>query len=249
LINDNKYLKNQFKAVCKAYEVLSNPAMRKRYDEELKHSKSNSLISADQTTWFHSKTKTLDITFTIILGLITLVFGNYVRETLSSSKKAPVKKALAVQTVAVGKIKHHRKKHRFKIKTINNVSKGELDTVKVWPVHQAQINNNDIVSENDRKSVIETKIDNNINSPINTNNNLKGASSASENAKFLYVAYVKANETGIINLRKFDNYGSEIIKVIPTDSKVFVLEKGNTYYKVMFENNTGYVPKWTLQVK
>jgi len=28
-----------------------------------------------------------------------------------------------------------------------------------------------------------------------------------------------------------------------------VLERGDRYYKVRYNNNTGYVPKWTLQIK
>jgi len=50
-------------------------------------------------------------------------------------------------------------------------------------------------------------------------------------------------------MRKLDNYSSAVIQVIPTNSQVAVLEKGNYYYKVLYNNDTGYVPKWTLKTK
>jgi len=40
-----------------------------------------------------------------------------------------------------------------------------------------------------------------------------------------------------------------VVEVIPTNSRVLVLQKGNAFYKVLFNNKTGYVPKWTIQVK
>lgn len=64
-----------------------------------------------------------------------------------------------------------------------------------------------------------------------------------------YTTYLKSNETGVVNMRKFDNYGSPVIKVIPTNSEVSVLEKGNSYYKVLFENTTGYVARWNVLKK
>jgi len=30
---------------------------------------------------------------------------------------------------------------------------------------------------------------------------------------------------------------------------VFVMEKGNAYYKVTYDNYVGYVPRWALEVK
>ncbi|WP_299287922.1 SH3 domain-containing protein, partial [uncultured Mucilaginibacter sp.] len=68
-------------------------------------------------------------------------------------------------------------------------------------------------------------------------------------ASLPYTTYLRANETGVINMRKFDNYGSEIIKVIPTNSEVAVLERGTNYYKVLFENTTGYVARWNVLKK
>jgi len=46
-----------------------------------------------------------------------------------------------------------------------------------------------------------------------------------------------------------DNLSSEIVQQIPNYSQVDVLERGDRYYKVRYNNATGYVPKWTLQTK
>jgi hypothetical protein len=66
---------------------------------------------------------------------------------------------------------------------------------------------------------------------------------------FLYTTYIAGNLTGVINMRKIDNFSSEIIKAIPTGSKVFVEKKGAVYYKIRFNNVVGYVPRWTLEAK
>jgi uncharacterized protein YgiM (DUF1202 family) len=64
-----------------------------------------------------------------------------------------------------------------------------------------------------------------------------------------YTTYVKANPTGIINMRATDSYGSAIIQTIPANAKVVVIAKGNTYYRVSYNSLAGYVPKWSLQTK
>ncbi len=50
-------------------------------------------------------------------------------------------------------------------------------------------------------------------------------------------------------MRRGDEYGSPVIEKIPANSKVFVMEKGNAYYKVAYDNYIGYVPRWSLETK
>jgi uncharacterized protein YgiM (DUF1202 family) len=50
-------------------------------------------------------------------------------------------------------------------------------------------------------------------------------------------------------MRKGDRYSSPVIKEIHTNSKVFVLKKGDVFYKVLCDNETGYIPKWSLEDK
>ena len=65
----------------------------------------------------------------------------------------------------------------------------------------------------------------------------------------LYATNIVSNVTGVTNMRRSGKYDSAIIKEIPTNSKVFVIQKGDVFYKVLCDNSTGYVPKWALEEK
>jgi hypothetical protein len=62
-------------------------------------------------------------------------------------------------------------------------------------------------------------------------------------------AYIKANATGIVYMRQMDTYNSDVVSSIPGDTKVTVLEKGNNFCKISYNNKTGYVPNWTVQFR
>lgn len=241
LYPNDRYFENQFREISEAYETLSDPIRRRKYDEELKAIKSNSLTFAKRHP---SRTKAIDITFTIILIAFTLVFGDYVIKTVKNSKAKKIYKAPALTVVSFHKIKHYKRKHSVKIKTISSSPKIDSFAIKTPAPIQAVISNHNISSDNN------TKADNNTNSNESINsNNLNSKNSTTAAANLLYTTYLKANETGVINMREFDNFGSRIIKVIPTNSKVLVLEKGVNYYKIVFDNTTGYVAKWNVQTK
>ena len=70
-----------------------------------------------------------------------------------------------------------------------------------------------------------------------------------ETIDVLYTTYLRSNLTGVINMHESDNLSSKIIREIPTNSIVSVIEKGDSYYKVRFDGETGYVPKWTVKTK
>jgi hypothetical protein len=50
-------------------------------------------------------------------------------------------------------------------------------------------------------------------------------------------------------MRESAKFGSAVVKEIPGDSEVYVIEKGDNYYKVRFDGMEGYVPKWAVVVK
>ena len=50
-------------------------------------------------------------------------------------------------------------------------------------------------------------------------------------------------------MREADTYSSAVVETIPANSKVLVLHKGNTYYKISYNNLTGYIPKWSIETK
>ena len=58
--------------------------------------------------------------------------------------------------------------------------------------------------------------------------------------------YLQANATGVIYLHQSPNYTSAILSKIPNHSKVKVVEKGRQFYKVIYDGQAGYVPKWTV---
>ena len=63
---------------------------------------------------------------------------------------------------------------------------------------------------------------------------------------YLYKSTIHANLTGIVNMREAAKISSPVVKEIPGNSEVYVLEKGEAYYKVRSEGVEGFVPKWTV---
>lgn len=243
LNQNNKHFDNQYREICEAYEVLSNPEKRRQYDQKLKENTSSSFnVVQPKQQYF---TKALDITFTIVLIFFTFVFGDYVIKSMSNSKATKVKKVAAAKTISFHLTKAHKKKHISKIKDGTSVPEITSTILKTDSIKQSP------VIEHKDISVKLPSSDKNINSDKNatTYDNTKIDNNANDNNGFLYVTNLKSNQTGVINMRETDNFGAAIVKVIPTGSKIFVLEKGDVYYKIQFENSIGYVMKWTVEKK
>lgn len=110
----DKFLEAQFGEICNAYQVLSDPVRRRNYDQELEEIKFIPLKKASTAKRSFFKTRTIDITFTLILGLFTFVFGYYVITSIGNFKTAKAKKALVASAVSPHKTNHHHKKHHLK---------------------------------------------------------------------------------------------------------------------------------------
>jgi curved DNA-binding protein CbpA len=251
----DKYFENRFREIKEAYDTLIDPNKRTRYNAELKKSKSDASgegytkqqyyreqtayqqYQARPSAFQRPKTKGPGIGMTVALILIALVIGVYMVESFSSSKAKKVTTVSVVSPALLKIHKHHRKKHNLENKIAGDSSKPKsaitsINSVNPVPVHIKQ----PVEINNKQSQVVNNK------QPVPVVNK-------SENQNFLYTTYVRPNITGVINMRKFNDYGSEVIERIPANSKVFVMEKGDTYYKVSFNNNIGYVPKWSLQMK
>lgn len=242
LNRNNKQFKHQFKEIHEAYEVLIDPDKRRKYDQKLKQVKSNFKIEVQPKQQYY--TKAIDITFTIILIFFTFVFGDFVIKSINHAKVAKSKKAVIAKISSIHLSKPQRKKHGYKIKTANSKSTFNSPILKPDTIKSIKI------AEDKSTSIIppaNTDLASNIDKDNVTPKISNDDNKVNNKAGFLHETSLKANETGVVNLRETAHYNAAVIRVIPTGSNVFVLEKGNNYYKVKFENNTGYVPRWTIE--
>ncbi len=221
----------------------------RRKEEELRRreafSRQNAQQSQTRPSSFSKSKKGPGIGMSIVLILVVLILGVYLVESFSNSKKHTVNKVATVNTFVVKTRRHHRKKHNWISKINDDSAKSKPDsmtklTKAVQPVVKAKqpaLNNlKPLVATNTKQSV-----------PANNKQTVQTDNTSHTN--YLYTTYVIPNATGIINMRKFSDYSSPLIGTIPANSQVSVIEQGQVYYKVSFNNQVGYVPKWALQTK
>jgi hypothetical protein len=241
LNQNDQYFENRFKELQEAYEVLNDPVKRKEYDAALiKFKKGKSVRTSSASESFKASpsaiTKTrrgIDIAFTLILIGITCIFGDYVIKSINGTEKVKPQTAViatATPGIPAVKIKHHRKIHLVSAQAIVSVPKV---IVPVKPVKPVKV---DTMKPQSRPAQI-VRVDPKPIKIITVSNNS------------LYTTMVKANVTGIINMREQDNLSSDVLQKIPNYSQVDVLERGDRYYKIRYNNSTGFVPKWVLQTK
>ncbi|MDO3627664.1 DnaJ domain-containing protein [Mucilaginibacter sp. BT774] len=212
------FLEDHFKEITEAYQVLSDPDQRRKYDAAFKKNYQRRL--------YYFKIRHLNIVATIALLLFTGLFGWYVMKMLGSSNKQ--KKVAALAPVAQAPVItsppgfHHKKKHKVKLEAplINQLAVLAKDTVIHHSIKPAPI----IAS---KPTVIQQ-------------DTIQNESSSN------YSIYLQANATGVIYLHELPNYTSAVISKIPDHSKVTVVEKGRQFYKVVYNDQTGYVPKWKV---
>ncbi|HEY0245092.1 MAG TPA: DnaJ domain-containing protein [Mucilaginibacter sp.] len=273
LNGNDHYFESRFKEIREAYETLSDPAMRNHYDVALKKGKAFPPGNVPKKLAYRFKTKHIDVAFSITLIAMTLGFGYYVYKSIWVSKATNIKTA-AVATPRL--INPHKKRHKHKIKTIapNEVAKITKvpATEKAAPVMLPVAINSVPATAVKTASVtapLAAKPDNKpIKLPSDTINirpaqptapvimanykpvnQIPVTANGLTNPTITYLSAIKGNATGVVYLRKTDDYNSDVVVSIPTNSKVVVLEKGKAFYKVLFDHKTGYVPNWTIQTK
>jgi hypothetical protein len=216
--NPDHFLEDHFKEITEAYQILSNPDQRRKYDVAFKKNYQRRL--------YYFKIKHLNVAATLALLLFTGLFGWYVMKMLGGNNKQK-KSGTVTPTVRVSAASPpltalHRKKHKAKLEApvINRPTLSARDTVVRHSTKPAPtIASKPIVIYKDT-GLIQQSI--------------------------TYSTYLEANATGVIYLHELPNYTSAVLIKIPDHSKVTVVEKGRQFYKVMFEDQTGYVPKWTI---
>ena len=260
---NDKYFEDRFKAIQEAFDTLRDPIKRVKYDATLKRANPEPPDAEHikrQYDWEHakdfkhreeylkrkaaasvkSKTRAVDIGFTVVLACVSCVFGLYVYRAMNNPTKIDLSKPPTASVAPYHPVivKHHKRKHGLKTKTVTDsprVSDASEIINEAPPVPAKE------TTVQAAPAPIATE-------PVHTPAPMfpRETPKPEPDKNYLYQTSVRANLTGVINMRKDDKFSSEVIKEIPSNSEVYVLEKGATYYKIAFNNNVGYVPKWTL---
>jgi curved DNA-binding protein CbpA len=252
----DKYFESRFREVQEAYEVLSDPSKRKRYNAALRDFRSQEPVIEIKKQ--RSSTKSIDIFFTIILLALTLILGDYVMKAMNDHPKPKVASKFVSDSLIAytAPVKHHKKHHKLKAvnyspdQTVNstvaaaNTSAKPIVKTAAHPIPKLSapmvqpIPKPTIVSAQATPKTIAHPVQ-----PVDES--LKAA----EANNYLYAAHIMSNVTGKTNLREEDKFGSDVIGTIPDNTEVFVLEKGKAYYRILYNHQIGYVPKWALDKK
>jgi hypothetical protein len=214
--NPDHFLEDHFKEITEAYQILSDPKQRRKYDTAYNKNYQRRL--------YYFKIKHLNVVATLALLLFTGLFGWYVMKILNAGNKQN-KAGMITQPVqapapTLPTMVQHRKKHRTKVIETPVINQPTRDTVPHDHVKRAPI--------------------------ITIKPTVIGQDTVQSQSFSTYSTYLQANATGVVYLHELPNYTSTVLSKIPDHSKVTVLEKGRQFYKVVFDEQTGYVPKWTV---
>jgi hypothetical protein len=246
------FLQSHLNEISEAYEILSDPTKRNLYDAAYKRNHRKQLANF--------KTKYLNIALTCSLIIFTALFGIYVFRLINNNKATQIAAAptiTKVNPITPYKIKHHKRK--LHTKSIASV------TTKLVIVKKDTIK----ASVNKVISAVKTVPTNKIalaSAAATVNKPLTQAAPISKttpadavtsqpvviakvNPSVIdssYITYLKPNLTGSVYLHQLADYMSSVVTVLPSHSKIKVLEKGRSFYKVAFNNQVGYIPKSTI---
>lgn len=241
---DDFFLRSHFNEISEAYEILSDPVKRKHYDDAVKRNHRKQLAGF--------KTSSLGLATVGALVLFTSLFGFYVFRTLSNNGKAtPTTVAVAVPDIAAApaNTKHHKKKHHTKtIAKSRPAISVKKDTVKqavgIKPL--AVVANLPTVSATKNQAVVTVPVAAVVIKPApSVTQPRQVVARTYAPADSLYVTYIKPMSEQIY-LHQQADYMSTVVTVLPSRSKVKILAKGTTFYKIAYNEQVGYVPKWAI---
>lgn len=234
---DDEFLESHFREISEAYEILSNPNRRKLYDATQRK------IHKKQVANF--KTRYLNMALTGSLILFTGVFGFYVVSSLNVNHTQQTVEPLKVVTadpVVPHVIKHHKRKLHSKAAATPEIAAGKTvvvkkDTFKAVPVVAAtKPTSNNAIVQSPIKTIQASTL---AKAPAVT----KQAAAPVDSS---YTTYLKPNLSGSIYLHQMADYMSSVVTVLPHNSLVKVLQKGPSFYKIAYNNQVGYLPRWMV---
>lgn len=252
----DKYFESRFREVQEAYEVLSDPGRRKRYNAALRDFRSQEPIVEIKKPKF--TTKPIDIFFSIILVVLTLILGDYVMKAMNDHPKPKVASNVAADSLVAytAPVKHHKKHHKLRPASYSpdQIANSNVvaATISAKPVikpaaHPIPKLSAPVVQPIPKPAIVSAQATPKTNNP--PAQPVNEALKAAESNNYLYAAHIMSNVTGQTNLRQEDKFGAEVIGTVPDNSEVFVLEKGKSYYRILYNHQIGYVPKWALDKK
>jgi hypothetical protein len=161
------------------------------------------------------KLKYINIAVILTFLVVTGLFALYVIRTLRGheAKKAILQPSATQQPVALA---HSPKHHKTVAHVIYATKKLPVvpDPVASKPIPQKQLTPTPVIVRPQREIDDST-----------------------------YITTLHANITGIVYLHESPDYNSAVIAKIPDAAPIRVLQKGPAYYKISYDDQTGYVLK------